>query len=415
MATTPPPSPDAPAESNESPEQPSFEQPAPTEGEAAPPGETPRDSQGRFVARAKLVPAEEAPQKGFVRSAHIKLTPESDPNVQRNRAFSMYDDSQAGDVFDVPLEDEPPVTIGGEQPPVEPKAEEAQPAVEGEEAPPAENEPKSAPTPEPPSKFAFAGEEWDTREKAEASFSTLRGQYKAFAQKTAEAEQRAARAEYLAKEALDQLRAAKEAPKSDAPAPDSQGADPLEEILKSINDKELDAAIKLYGQPSAMRLALYNALKAYDKNIRAELEQRFEPVRQAQQQSAEIVASANLFREAAALEDAAGEATFPELRDEVAMPMVAKIWTDLNMPREFAFSEMGIQTAILQYRELKRRWEAQQPPKPAAAPSQPKPPVKAETVRPSRAPAAPRSDTPDLATQLFKHNPRVNPAFNVEG
>lgn len=373
-----------------------------------------RNEKGQFTSappQPELIPEEPAPQKGFIREAMIKMTPETDPNVQKTRAFGIYDDRQTGDVFSLPAyekqiqteegeeSDEDSETAVVDETPPEGDANETEGEVEGDEHP-------EAAVP-----FKFAGEEWESAEKAEANFSTLRGQYKSFLRRVQEAEERAQRAE-----AQLQEREARVAPQQSAPpVPNAQGeVDPLEEILNSIDEKEIKAAKQLYGEETAQKVALYRALKSYHGMMQKELAQVLQPVHEAQEKGRFVQAGAMLLRDARDLADAEGNPTYPELQDPQEASVVARIWSDLNMPHDFAFSTAGVHAAIAIYRDLARRHQEANPPQqtPKAAPK----PVRAAagTVRPSAGrPPKPQAEL-DTAQRILKHDPIRNKLFRIE-
>lgn len=216
--------------------------------------------------------------------------------------------------------------------------------------------------PPTPSKYKFAGEDFDSQAAAEQSFKTLRGQFKPVQQlarslggidKVVPRFAEAAESARGWKAAHDALKAELDSLRAGQPAKATQPEAPAAD--KSDVDWELYAEVKKLanesGEPwKAEQWLIEQVRKADEARYKRMLDERMAPLDQQQEQQATVERTETLFTSMAGMVDAAGKPAFPELGDETAAYEVGRLWAQLGLPKEAALTPQGAMAAIGLYR-----------------------------------------------------------------
>jgi hypothetical protein len=222
----------------------------------------------------------------------------------------------------------------------------------------------AAPVAEPapaPSKFTFAGVEFDDQAAAEHSVKTLRGMYKAHERKVEQAriallEEQQRRLElerrFAQLESQSQRANVQQTPNGQ-PAGDQAGnadGQPDWAVFNELSEK--------FGLPTAMRwLQQVNAEQVNSRVTKAveeaaaRFEERLAPLHASFAEQQEERGAAELLQSMTAYRDQAGREAYPELRDPEALYQIGLIGRRMNLPREFLLSHQGMHTAIAVYRD----------------------------------------------------------------
>jgi len=297
-----------------------------------------------------------------------------------------------------PIRPIPPAKVKQVLPGVEPDAEDVRATEatdfprgpDGRFVPKAEGEPAIPPKPgelEPPKRFKFAGEEFDTQEAAEQNFKSLRGQFKPLVERMTAAESHLTKAAESArgwKAEFDRVSAELEALKQGRPQ--SQPADhqqPTEEQQAEEGiDWELYAEIHRLatekGEPWKAEQWLVNQQqKLFEQRIARLADEVTAPQREVQLREQIGQQTEALFTTLADYVNADGSPAYPELSDPQAAYQIGRFWTSLGLPREAAFTPQGAVAAIALYRMAQAQGSQGSPaptPAPPAPPSAPAPP-----------------------------------------
>jgi hypothetical protein len=287
-------------------------------------------------------------------------------------------------------------------------------AVAGDVPPP----PDSA-TP-PPAKFKFAGEEWETQDKAEQNFRTLRGMHKQLSAKETEARTRAnewyqehqraaARIADLERQLAGQKPGVTPAPAGAQPEAKSEKAAGIDWGFF----KELQAEAVKAGQPEA---ALEWLMKENERILQERIDSLRKEVTEPQERAAAtqrvMQHTDSLVTELGSLVKADGSFAYPELRDPEVIMKVGECWRELGLPPEQALSAAGLRAAVGLYRDVYG-----QAPTAAPAPT-PAPSTPAATLEPRPAVDGADSDAAALAAEAGLGGtdaPFDRPAVGEEG
>lgn len=217
--------------------------------------------------------------------------------------------------------------------------------------------------------FKFAGYEWESQEKAEQNYRTLRGQFKAMQTREAAAAATANQATTAAlawKAEADRLQAEAdqnsggegrgERGQADGGTSDQAGeASPLSAIDWSLYQTLHDD----HGPKVAAAWLYEQMLNAVDARVDGKIGSKVDPVLQPIQEREQHVEEANqlitAFQQAAQLRFEDGTPAYPELADGSAAEQVGLILTQLGLPPETAGSHMGIHLAVAVYRDRQAR------------------------------------------------------------
>ncbi|OFX02427.1 MAG: hypothetical protein A3E78_02000 [Alphaproteobacteria bacterium RIFCSPHIGHO2_12_FULL_63_12] len=244
-------------------------------------------------------------------------------------------------------------------------------------------EPEPAEPAEPAAqKFHFAGIEFESQEKAEQNFRTLRGQHKSILsqrdqaatvanQWKAEAEQRASRIAEL--EAAQGGRGPAVAPPKGTQSPSDVRPGTPAEAEKAFNESvDWDFYKELYETrgPEYAEFWKEGLREKYITDLlQRKIDEATRPAREQQQVTERMYASADLFERAADLADEAGEPYFPELRDPAAQPHIARIFVQMGFDPAADRPEMGVHYAVLAYRDFIHRQARAAGQAPSSSPS----------------------------------------------
>lgn len=239
-------------------------------------------------------------------------------------------------------------------------AEGGEGAAEGGEAGEA---PADAPEPTAEEKaaaerFRFADVDWDSREKAEASVKTLRGQYKSMLGKLETLARRAEEAE-RANEAWAAWHERRAAGGGEAQGSGQPGADPAAGVDGLLGRLDLEVIQRLAderGLPYAMAYQSQIVNQFIEEKLaplRAMLEQEIRPAvlplaqeAAQRQQTQQVVA---YWQERAAERLADGTPRYPELQDEESARGVIELWQELNP--ELAYRPDWFARVVAAYRD----------------------------------------------------------------
>lgn len=286
----------------------------------------------------------------------------------------------------------------------------SKPAVEGE--PGAPTEPQTEAVPEPPAdpnapaKFEFAGEEFESQEKAEQNFKSLRGQFKPLIEDRNKAAE-SATGWYNAAQGLEaqnkELRAELErlsqAPPQSQPASEQTAQEATPESIDWELYAEIEKRAAEQGEPWKARKWLQDQIDAINAKKEAALVEKLTEPQRREEARRQLHQSVNtLFGSLAEyVNDSDGQPSFPELRDEKSAYMIGRLWQEMGLPKEYATSPQGAIAAIALYRMISGGQAAP----PAAAPT------------PQADPTPP---APDLAAQaaaeLGEGQPQPLPSAN---
>jgi hypothetical protein len=259
-------------------------------------------------------------------------------------------------------------------------------------------------TPEPakepaPTRFKFAGEEFESQAAAEQNFKSLRGQFKPlqslarsvggveqvvpkFAEAAASARGWKAEAERISAELAARNGQPAAAQSAAPPAQPAEASEPAADV-----DWELYAEVKKLaterGEPWKAEQWLIEQVRASERSqMQQMLDQRFAPFEAQQQHAAVAAQTEQVFAALADYTNADGSLAFPELHDEAAAYEVGRLWADMGLPREHALSHRGAIAAIALYRMTK----------------QPRSQARTAAPTPPQAPSPPPADTQSAAS-----------------
>ena len=232
----------------------------------------------------------------------------------------------------------------------------------------------------PPEKFAFMGEEFDSKEAAEQNSRSLRGQFKS--QQDQINELRTANNSYeLAFQRAEQEKASGAQPQpqgsTDAEPgakPESSGGDAVSEIITKGIDWEMVKQVReTQGEDAAMQWMAYELGTKLNDRFESQLKEKtsefgkFQEATQAQRQVADTFTQARNFV------DPEGQPLYPELQEQESTREVFQIWERLDLPPAKMLSPAGVYFAILAHRDLKginSKSKATAPTPPAAGAAQ---------------------------------------------
>lgn len=258
-------------------------------------------------------------------------------------------------------------------------------AVEGAptDVPPRPGEEPGPPEPTP-SKFKFAGEEWESQEKAEQNFRSLRGQFKPLLERmtaiesahkeSTETLHRAAESARGWKAEADRLSAELEAYRT-GKAPQSQ---PAGESTTPASDEqgidwdlyaEIHRLATEQGTPwKAEQWLVKEQQRVLDQRLAAMKDEVTRPQREAEARQQIAAQTDQLFTALSDYANPDGSPAFPELSDPEAAYQIGRFWTSLGLPPEAAFTPQGAIAAVALYRMAAG---SQGRPAPASAPAAP--------------------------------------------
>ncbi len=229
-----------------------------------------------------------------------------------------------------------------------------------------EAQPEAKPEPEKPTaKFKFGGIEWESSEKAEQNFKTLRGQYRSMQNQrdvaAASANEQAAgllawkaEAERLQQE-LNQYSQGNTSGQQPAADEGADASNPLSAIdwslYQTLHDEQGPkvAAAWLYEQT-------LNTLKGQVLGeVKETYDPKFQPIEEREQHTRMINQLVEVFQEAGALKFEDGQMAYPELSDAKATSEIGYILKQLGLPDEMERSVRGVHLAVVAYRDRQAR------------------------------------------------------------
>lgn len=232
--------------------------------------------------------------------------------------------------------------------------------------------PDAAPKPD---KFKWAGEEWDSEEKAVQSFKSMRGQFKANATRAAERDDAAASARGWHAESqrlqaeLDGLRGGK-GDAASAPAVEQPAQADGESIDWALYAEVKKAATEA-GQPDlAEQWLAKEQERSLTSRLEAVLKTALKPIEEASQNAYLENHTNALFESLADYAMPDGTPAFPELANPESAFAVGQLWHNMGLPSEIALTPQGAVAAIQLYRGVHGSPKASADAAPGPAPSQ---------------------------------------------
>ncbi len=244
-------------------------------------------------------------------------------------------------------------------------------------APAAPNAPPAGPlTPSAAGKFKFGGQEWDSQEKAEQSFQTLRGQFRSMDQRVQDAVGHANRAVDAAvswQRYAQELEAKVGSPAAASPQnPAQPAADAGVDwgLYQTLVENHGEVVANIWLNQQNERIVDARVSSAIEKAMGPIL-----PVIQEQQTRTNLV---NLFTGvAASVDPATGSPAYPELNDASSAEAIMLLLSKIGLTPEQAMTPMGVHLAVAFYRDQVSRSRPGQPSvqPTASAPAAAAPPV----------------------------------------
>jgi hypothetical protein len=262
-------------------------------------------------------------------------------------------------------------------------------------------------TPEPAATapFEFAGEKFESKEKAEQQVKTLKGMYRplqalarsvgginkipaALSGAAESARAWKAEAERLVAEHARGAQPASAAPGATPPTPTEAPGDSGETAIDWNLYAEITKLANESGEPwKASQWLAEQQERVIQARVNKMLSDKLAPI-DAERERAELShQTETLFGNLAEYTHSDGSPAFPELHDEAAAYEIGSMWASLGLPREAAYTPQGALAAIALYRMKATRRSN------PAAPAGGAPPV----ARPSAPPAAPKVPADVLA------------------
>lgn len=212
-----------------------------------------------------------------------------------------------------------------------------------------------------PSKFTFGGVEYESQEKAEHSFKTLRGMHRALERK-AEEQRMAALEERQRRFELEQRLAALETqPQRGNGKTGAEGqpaGDPEAEAASGPDWRVFEILVEKHGLPTAMRWLNQANAELVQKQVTAAaqaLEKRFDerlaPFQATQAEQQEFNELTGLFESMATYTTEDGRVYYPELSQPEVMEKVGILWARMGFDKKELRSARGIHSAIANYRD----------------------------------------------------------------
>jgi hypothetical protein len=233
-----------------------------------------------------------------------------------------------------------------------------------------------------PSRFKFAGEEYESQAAAEQNVRTLRGQFKPVqslarslggVDKIVPQFQQAAESARGWKAEAEAVRAELEALRSGAqpataPAATQEGA---EEGIDWTLYAEIEKLAAESGEPwKARKWLAEQQEKVVNDRLQRALDERLRPLADAEAHAATVAQTETLFSSLAEYTNSDGSTAFPELHDERSAYEVGRLWQSLGLPAESALTQQGAIAAIAIYRMAKGNRSQAGVPQPTPAPHQ---------------------------------------------
>jgi len=255
-----------------------------------------------------------------------------------------------------------------------------QPGAKAADGSPEQDSVKVPPKPgeEPkPERFKWAGEEWDSQEKAEQSFRTLRGQFRANEARARERDS-AAHSATAWKAEHDRVLAELQAVKQGKVSPETgTTSEPSPEAGESIDwalYAEITKTAAERGQPEVATQWLAQEQERVmqarvEKLLSERLDAELAPVKEAEQIRYVEQHTNDLFASMAEYVSEDGSSAFPELQDEEQAADVGRLWHSLGLPPEQALTPQGAMSAVLMYRGYQAASNSANAANPAATPT----------------------------------------------
>lgn len=306
--------------------------------------------------------------------------------------------------------------------------------------PPADDK-KTVPEPPPgsekktdsqaPEKFSFAGEEYESREKAEQSIKSLKGMFKPLTQERDSERQRADEAVDSAIKWREYALHLEQGGKPNSPAPqDPQapagdqkvaGVD-LAKILQNVDgnmfekiaqdpDKGLPIAGR-YLAASVLDAVVNELLPQYRQQILDEVNKGIDPIREQQAFNDAAESVKDMFVSARGLRLNDGSQAFPELNDPETAFRIAEVWRNLELPAEVAMSPKGLMQAIATYRLYHGAPQPKAPeptPEPKSTPAVPHAAGASDSGGSGVIPGAGKANPDDLFSRALDETELVDP------
>jgi len=206
-----------------------------------------------------------------------------------------------------------------------------------------------------PSKFKFAGEEFDSEDAAAQNFKSLRGQFKPLQERANHAEIQLGKAAESArgwKAAHDALLAERGKPSPQADS--AETSSPAEQGIDWGLYAEIKRVATEAGEPwKAEQWLQTKSEELIQSRIDAKLDEALKPSREREAQEALGAQTEELFGNLAEYVNTDGSPAFPELQDESSAYEVGKLWNSMSMPREYILTPQGAFAAVAMYRAIR--------------------------------------------------------------
>lgn len=234
-------------------------------------------------------------------------------------------------------------------------------------------------TPEVPSKFRFAGQEYATQAEAEQSHRSMQGMFRHL--KDSNSELTSSRDQYKAAYEAWKQRAESGSPGSaggnsgsgsqpGAGASTAPAAAAPSDPIDGIDFGTYEAILMQGDVKAASRFLVEQTLKLARETmmpeLRSEIEPALAPIEQARQREAVSNAASQTIEAVASLELPNGQPAFPELTDHAQLVEIGKVWQSHEGNPGEILTPKGLMKAVAMYR-MTRGWQTQLAPPPAVA------------------------------------------------
>jgi hypothetical protein len=308
---------------------------------------------------------------------------------------------------------------------------------------PSDEEPPTKDVPEPPpgsekdsqapKKFVFAGEEYESQEKAEQSIKSLKGMFKPLTQERDFERQRADEAVNSAVKWREYALHLEQGQGQQTPSPAPQGTPApagdqkvagvdLAKILENVDGnmfekiaKDPDKGLPIAGRylaASVIDAVVNELLPQYRQQILDEVNKGIDPLREQQAFNDAAESVKDMFVSARGLRLNDGSQAFPELEDPETAFRIAETWRNLDLPAEVAMTPKGLMQAIATYRLYHGAPQPKSEPQPTPQPTPQAPPFAAgasDSGGSGVIPGAGKSSPDDLFARALDETELVDP------
>lgn len=262
-----------------------------------------------------------------------------------------------------------------------------------------------------PQPFKFADQDWESQDKAEQSFKTLRGQFKSMQDRTAKAEAYGVKAVESAnawkshadrlQAELDQLRGAPQKTNQQVRAAQagqpSTGVEGAETTVSSLIESLDWGLINQMAGEHGTTVALYEMADQLAAKMEARFQERLNGIERPIAEQRALVEQAtkarDLFVNLAQATYQDGSLAYPELGEPESAEQIATFWTQMpsvGIPKDTLMTPAGVHLAVLMWREWRRsQGSSNQPPTTASGAPTPAAAAAIQRVKDAAASGAP--------------------------